>query len=421
MTSDSSFSNTTPSAMAGDAVEEASHWIQPLRTELGRYLIGQTSMVDRLLISLLVRGHVLLEGVPGLAKTLALKTLAALVDAKFNRIQFTPDMLPADIVGTEIFDPRAAEFRVKRGPVFANFILADELNRAPAKVQSALLEAMQEKQVTIGDQTFPLATPFMVLATQNPLEQEGTYPLPEAQLDRFLLKVVVDYPSEAEELQVLDLAATIKDMAAPAPIVTLDTIRKAWGGEPFEYDGRMVRVTPPGVQPGGPKTYMGGSTDKSALRAAKGGYQYFPGHPGLWDLYAAEREALGFPPPEPLVKSIASFLYITDDPDRDWPRVAPHVAYSTNLYAQWASERGAGDTLYRPAETVEALKAMPNIKVLTPDQCFEWLKTQPANAGINFHALLGGLDPELSWASLLRFEKDVLPRLVDAGMVELNA
>lgn len=200
----------------------------------------------------------------------------------------------------------------------------------------------------------------------------------------------------------------------------LDTIRKAWGGEPFEYDGRMVRVTPPGVQPGGPKTYMGGSTDKSALRAAKGGYQYFPGHPGLWDLYAAEREALGFPPPEPLVKSIASFLYITDDPDRDWPRVAPHVAYSTNLYAQWASERGAGDTLYRPAETVEALKAMPNIKVLTPDQCFEWLKTEPANAGINFHALLGGLDPELSWASLLRFEKDVLPRLVDAGMVELN-
>jgi MoxR-like ATPase len=227
MTSDSSFSNTTPSAMAGDAVEEASHWIQPLRTKLGRYLIGQTSMVDRLLISLLVRGHVLLEGVPGLAKTLALKTLAALVDAKFNRIQFTPDMLPADIVGTEIFDPRAAEFRVKRGPVFANFILADEINRAPAKVQSALLEAMQEKQVTIGDQTFPLATPFMVLATQNPLEQEGTYPLPEAQLDRFLLKVVVDYPSEAEELQVLDLAATIKDMAAPAPIVTLDTIRKA--------------------------------------------------------------------------------------------------------------------------------------------------------------------------------------------------
>lgn len=208
-------------------MQKASRWIEPLRTEIGRYLIGQTPMVDRLLVSLLVRGHVLLEGVPGLAKTLALKTLAALVDAKFNRIQFTPDMLPADIVGTEIFDPRAAEFRVKRGPVFANFILADEINRAPAKVQSALLEAMQEKQVTIGDQTFPLATPFMVLATQNPLEQEGTYPLPEAQLDRFLLKVVVDYPSEAEELLVLDLAATIKDLPVPKPVVSLETIQQA--------------------------------------------------------------------------------------------------------------------------------------------------------------------------------------------------
>jgi MoxR-like ATPase len=227
MTADSSFSHQSPSADAADAVAAASRWIRPLRTELGRYLIGQTSLVDRLLIALLVRGHVLLEGVPGLAKTLALKTLAALVDAKFNRIQFTPDMLPADIVGTEIFDPRAAEFRVKRGPVFANFILADEINRAPAKVQSALLEAMQEKQVTIGDQTFPLATPFMVLATQNPLEQEGTYPLPEAQLDRFLLKVVVDYPSEAEELLVLDLAATIKDLPSPQPVVTLDAIRQA--------------------------------------------------------------------------------------------------------------------------------------------------------------------------------------------------
>ena len=227
MSSDSSFSHQAPSSGAAAAVQDASQWILPLRREIGRYLIGQTSMVDRLLIALLVRGHVLLEGVPGLAKTLALKSLAGLVDAKFNRIQFTPDMLPADIVGTEIFDPRAAEFRVKRGPVFANFILADEINRAPAKVQSALLEAMQEKQVTIGDQTFPLASPFMVLATQNPLEQEGTYPLPEAQLDRFLLKVVVDYPSEAEELLVLDLAATIKDIPPPTPIVTLDTIRQA--------------------------------------------------------------------------------------------------------------------------------------------------------------------------------------------------
>lgn len=200
----------------------------------------------------------------------------------------------------------------------------------------------------------------------------------------------------------------------------LDTLKKAWGGEPFEYEGRMVRVTPKGVQPGGPKIYMGGSTDKSAIRAAKGGYQYFPGHPGLWDLYAEERAKLGFPPPEPIVKSIASFLYITDNPERDWPRVAPHVAYATNTYAEWAKERGGGDTLYKAAETVDALKAMPNIKVLTPEQCFEWLKTQPANAGINFHALLGGLDPDLSWASLLLFEKEVLPRLVDARMVELN-
>ena len=212
-------------AEATAAVKAASLWIQPLRDEIGRYLIGQHDLVDRLLISLLVRGHILLEGVPGLAKTLALKTLAALVDAKFSRIQFTPDMLPADIVGTEIFDPRAAEFRIKRGPVFANFILADEINRAPAKVQSALLEAMQEKQVTIGDQSFALPTPFLVLATQNPLEQEGTYPLPEAQLDRFLMKVVVDYPSEDEELRVLELVAGTRDAVMPPPVVTLDAIR----------------------------------------------------------------------------------------------------------------------------------------------------------------------------------------------------
>ncbi len=210
-------------------MREASQWIQPLRTEIGRWLIGQHDLVDRLLISLLVRGHILLEGVPGLAKTLALKTLAALVDAKFNRIQFTPDMLPADIVGTEIFDPRAAEFRVKRGPVFANFILADEINRAPAKVQSALLEAMQEQQVTIGDQSFPLPAPFLVMATQNPLEQEGTYPLPEAQLDRFLMKVVVNYPTESEEMRVLELAALTGDVPVPSPVVTLDAIHISRG------------------------------------------------------------------------------------------------------------------------------------------------------------------------------------------------
>ena len=203
----------------------------------------------------------------------------------------------------------------------------------------------------------------------------------------------------------------------------LDTIKKAWGGEPFEYEGRMVHVTPKGVQPGGPKIYMGGSTDKSAIRAAKGGYQYFPGHPALFDLYKEERAKLGFPPPEELVKTAASFLYISDDPERDWPRVAPHVAYATNTYAQWATERGTGDTLYKAAETddvVAALKAIPNIKVLTLDNVFKGLRTRPANTGINFHALLGGLDPDLSWASLLLFEKEVLPRLIDAKMVDLN-
>jgi MoxR-like ATPase len=220
------------SAAAGAGVSDeeimaASRWVSPLRAEIGRYLIGQHELVDRLIAVLLVRGHVLLEGVPGLAKTLALKTLAQLVHASFHRIQFTPDMLPADIVGTEIYDPREARFRVKHGPVFANFILADEINRAPAKVQSALLEAMQEKQVTIGEESFALPSPFFVLATQNPLEQEGTYPLPEAQLDRFMMKVVMDYPSEEEELRVLDLAGTTEDLPAPAQIVSLESIQQA--------------------------------------------------------------------------------------------------------------------------------------------------------------------------------------------------
>jgi MoxR-like ATPase len=210
-----------------EEIKQASQWVYPLRAEIGRYLIGQQDLVDRLISVLLVKGHVLLEGVPGLAKTLALKTLAQLVNADFHRIQFTPDMLPADIVGTQVFDPRAAKFEVKQGPVFANFILADEINRAPAKVQSALLEAMQEKQVTIGDQSFKLASPFFVLATQNPLEQEGTYPLPEAQLDRFIMKVLVDYPSMDEEMAVIDVAANTRDMPEPTPVVTLDVIRKA--------------------------------------------------------------------------------------------------------------------------------------------------------------------------------------------------
>jgi MoxR-like ATPase len=174
-------------------------FIDRLRDEVGRVIVGQHYMLDRLLIGLLSNGHVLLEGVPGLAKTLAIKSLAQAIKAKFSRIQFTPDLLPADVIGTMIYQQQKNEFVVRRGPIFANFVLADEINRAPAKVQSALLEAMQERQVTIGDTTYKLEEPFLVLATQNPLEQEGTYPLPEAQVDRFIMKVVVDYPSKAEE------------------------------------------------------------------------------------------------------------------------------------------------------------------------------------------------------------------------------
>ena len=198
----------------------------------------------------------------------------------------------------------------------------------------------------------------------------------------------------------------------------LDTLAKAWTGEPFEFEGHMVRVTPKPVQAGGPKIYMGGSTDKSAIRAAKRGYQYFPGHPDLFGIYEKEREKAGFGEPEPYYKTAASFLYVSDDPERDWPLVAPHIAYATNTYAQWATERGTGQTLYTAAETVEGLKAMPNIKVVTPDQCYEYLCSLPDDTAINFHALLGGLDPELSWKSLLLFEKEVLPRLVDDKRIE---
>jgi MoxR-like ATPase len=177
--------------------------IQKLREEVGRVIVGQTYMIDRLLIALLADGHVLLEGVPGLAKTLAIKTLAQAIDVDFNRIQFTPDLLPADVTGTLIYNQKAEQFIVKKGPIFANFVLADEINRAPAKVQSALLEAMQERQVTIGEETHKLPTPFLVLATQNPIEQEGTYPLPEAQVDRFMLKVFLGYPSKEEEKMII--------------------------------------------------------------------------------------------------------------------------------------------------------------------------------------------------------------------------
>jgi MoxR-like ATPase len=187
-----------------EAVKESSNWIAPLKYELSKVIIGQEHLLDRLLIGLLTGGHILLEGLPGLAKTLAVKTLAKAIQTDFRRIQFTPDMLPADIIGTQIYNPQQTTFEVKKGPIFSSLVLADEINRAPAKVQSALLEAMQERQVTIGDQSFQLPELFLVLATQNPIEQEGTYPLPEAQVDRFMMKVVVGYPSRTEERTILD-------------------------------------------------------------------------------------------------------------------------------------------------------------------------------------------------------------------------
>jgi MoxR-like ATPase len=208
-------------------IEEGSPWVAALRQEVGRVVVGQTGLVDRLLVALLSGGHVLLEGLPGLAKTLSLKTLAHAVGAHFQRIQFTPDMLPADIVGTLIYNPQRGGFETKKGPVFANLILADEINRAPAKVQSALLEAMQERQVTLGDETHALPSPFLVMATQNPIEHEGTYALPEAQLDRFLLKVKVGYPSPDEELEILDAMATSAPRLDVSPVVSLDDILSA--------------------------------------------------------------------------------------------------------------------------------------------------------------------------------------------------
>jgi MoxR-like ATPase len=191
-------------------VRERRAELEPLYHEVARVLVGQRLLLDRLLVGLLTGGHLLLEGVPGLAKTLAVRTLARALRLSFHRIQFTPDLLPADVIGTQIYNPRTGEFRVKKGPVFANLVLADEINRAPAKVQSALLEAMQEKQVTIGEASYPLEQPFLVLATQNPIEQEGTYPLPEAQVDRFMLKLKLTYPSKEDELAILERMSAIE-------------------------------------------------------------------------------------------------------------------------------------------------------------------------------------------------------------------
>ncbi|MCB9189344.1 MAG: MoxR family ATPase [Flavobacteriales bacterium] len=212
-----------------ELIQTESAFIDLIKMEMNKVIIGQPQMVERLLIALLSNGHILLEGVPGLAKTLAINTLAKTIEASFSRIQFTPDLLPADLLGTMIYNHNKEEFVSKKGPIFANFVLADEINRAPAKVQSALLEAMQERQVTIGDSTFNLPEPFLVLATQNPVEQEGTYPLPEAQVDRFMLKVVLDYPKKEEEKMIIRHNVSAAGFPKPNKVVTPETILKARG------------------------------------------------------------------------------------------------------------------------------------------------------------------------------------------------
>ena len=209
-----------------EIIERESAFIEVLDSGMSRIIVGQKHLRESLLIGLLADGHILLEGVPGLAKTLAIKTLASLMDARFSRIQFTPDLLPADVIGTQIYSQKNEVFSVKHGPIFANLVLADEINRAPAKVQSALLEAMQEKQVTIGDETFALPKPFLVMATQNPIDQEGTYTLPEAQTDRFMLKVIVDYPTKAEEQRII-IEQIRAQKAEVTPVVSTDAILKA--------------------------------------------------------------------------------------------------------------------------------------------------------------------------------------------------
>jgi MoxR-like ATPase len=221
-------------------IERESAFVDTLTNEVGKVIVGQKPMVDRLLIGLLCQGHILLEGVPGLAKTLTIKTLATAISAKFQRIQFTPDLLPADLIGTMIYNQKDGKFITRRGPIFANFILADEINRAPAKVQSALLEAMQERQVTIGEESFGLDEPFLVLATQNPIEQEGTYPLPEAQVDRFMLKVKIGYPTRDEELKIMrqNVSATeakIKHVVSPKEILAArDVVKQVYMDEKIE-------------------------------------------------------------------------------------------------------------------------------------------------------------------------------------------
>jgi len=220
-------SGTTDIKELNERIQRESAFVDLLNMEMEKVIVGQKSMVERLLIGLLSNGHILLEGVPGLAKTLAINTLASTIQAGFSRIQFTPDLLPADLLGTQIYNPKNEEFSVRKGPIFSNFILADEINRAPAKVQSALLEAMQERQVTIGDQTFKLPEPFLVLATQNPIEQEGTYTLPEAQVDRFMLKVVLGYPKKEEEKKIIRQNISAKEPIKVNKILTPESIINA--------------------------------------------------------------------------------------------------------------------------------------------------------------------------------------------------
>lgn len=233
-------SDTVDIRELNELIAGKSTFVNTITMGMDRIIVGQKHLVDSLLIGLLSNGHVLLEGVPGLAKTLAIKTLASLIDAKYNRIQFTPDLLPADVVGTMVYSQSKEQFQIKRGPIFANFILADEINRAPAKVQSALLEAMQERQVTIGEETFKLDDPFLVLATQNPIEQEGTYPLPEAQVDRFMLKVVIGYPKKEEEREIIrrnidNLFQEVRPVLSPADIIEArNIVRKVYIDEKIE-------------------------------------------------------------------------------------------------------------------------------------------------------------------------------------------
>jgi len=231
---------TTDIKELNERIHKESAFVDLLTMEMGKVIVGQKEMVERLLIGLLSQGHILLEGVPGLAKTLAIKTLASAIDAKFSRIQFTPDLLPADLIGTLIFNQKQNKFEVRKGPIFTNFVLADEINRAPAKVQSALLEAMQERQITIGKETFPLEEPFLVLATQNPIEQEGTYPLPEAQIDRFMLKVVISYPNKEEERDIIrqnmqNTEPSVKTVVKPKEILKArNTVRQVYMDEKIE-------------------------------------------------------------------------------------------------------------------------------------------------------------------------------------------